>query len=51
MGRTDRIRKKQTEIDRIISGIENYCIIIVCLFIYQIGNPEVKETPTEKKVD
>ena len=26
---SDRIRKKQTGIDRIISDIENYCIIII----------------------
>ena len=30
-----------------ISDIENYCIIKK--FIYEIGNPEVKENPTEKK--
>ena len=57
MDRTDRMRKKQTRIyrnqqeqtgiDRIISDIENYCIIKK--FIYQIGNSEVKENPTEKK--
>ena len=29
------------------SDIENYCIIKK--FIYQIGNPEVKKIPTEKK--
>jgi len=59
MDRTDRMRKKQTRIyrnqqeqtgiDRIISDIENYCIIKK--FIYQIGNSEVKENPAEKKRD
>ena len=59
MDRTDRMRKKQTRIyrnqqeqtgiDRIISDIENYCIIKK--FIYQIGISEVKENPTEKKRD
>ena len=50
---TDRIRKKQTGTDRnrqdYISDIEIYCIIKK--FIYQIGNQEVKENPTEKKRD
>ena len=41
-------RQEQTGIDRIISDIENYCIIKK--FIYQIGNSEVKENPTEKKL-
>ena len=42
---------QQTGTDRnrqdYISDIENYCIIKK--FIYQIGNPEVKENPNEKK--
>ena len=45
--------KEQTGTDRnrqdYISDIENYCIIKK--FIYQIGNQEVKEDPTEKKRD
>ena len=54
---SDRIRQDQKETDRNIQDYiryrkllhHNYCIIKK--FIYQIGNSEVKENPTEKKVN
>ena len=52
---TDRNRQEQTGTDKnrhdCISDTENYCIIINCIIkkiISHIGNPEVKENPSEK---